>query len=127
VSRSIARGWATVDLERAVHELARFLRPGAAFEPVTRSAILGARCARGRAASTASWIVVLEPDIEGLLAGFLARHGEGWAATWLSEEATGPSATQGRGPGPLGPERLEPGAPRWGPYRLRVSPATIEP
>jgi hypothetical protein len=126
VSRSIARGWATVDLDRAVLELASLLRPGAAFEPVARTAILGARCARGPAVSATTWIVVLEPDTEGLVAGFLARHGEGWAATWFGEEATALPATLGRSPGPLGPERLEPGAPRWGPYRLRVSPATIE-
>jgi hypothetical protein len=126
VSRWIARGWATVDLARAELELAPLLQPGVAFEPVARSAILGARCFRGPAASTASWIVVLEPDTEGLLAGYLARHGEGWAATWLGEKATGPPETSGRSPGPLGPERLESGAPRWGPYRLRVSPATIE-
>jgi hypothetical protein len=114
-----------VELERAVHELAPLLRPGAAFEPVPRSALLGARCARGPAASATSWVVVLEPDTEGLLAGFLARHGEGWAATWRSEDSTDP-ATSAHSPGPFGPESLEPGARRWGPYRFRVSPATIE-
>ena len=118
-----------MELERAERELARLLRPGSAFEPVARSAILGARCVRGPADSATPWILLLEPDSEGLLAGFLARHGEGWAATWLDEEVTGPPSTQRHSPGPLGPERLErlePGASRWGPYRLRVSPATIE-
>jgi hypothetical protein len=128
VSREIARGWATVDTERAVRELAGLLRAGAAFESVSRSEVLGARCVRGRSASAPSWIVLLEPDTEGRVAGFLARHGEGWAATWVAEddEAAGPSARPSRSPGPLGPEMLEPEGQRWGPYRLRVTAATIE-
>ena len=29
-------------------------------------------------------IVLLEPSTEGRLAATLARHGEGWCATWLA-------------------------------------------
>jgi hypothetical protein len=130
VSETIGRGWATVDIDRAVRELAGLLRTGAAFEPVRRSPVLGARCVRGPTASAASWIVVLEPDTEGRLAGFLARNGEGWAATWLADDDLGePAAPRARSegtPGPLGQEMLEPNGPRWGPYRLRVTAATIE-
>jgi hypothetical protein len=129
VSREIARGWATVDTERAVRELTGLLRTGSAFESAPRSAVLGARCLLAPAATAPSWIVVLEPDTEGRVAAFLARHGEGWAATWLdeAEESADPPARPKGGPGPLGPETLERGGPRWGPYRLRVSAATIEP
>jgi hypothetical protein len=127
VSRAIARGWATVDTDRAVRELASLLRTGAAFEPAPRSVVLGARCLRGPAAATGSWIVVLEPDTEGRVAGFLARHGEGWAATWLAEDDTGGQGARSKdSSGPFGQEMLEPGGPRWGPYRLHVLAATIE-
>jgi hypothetical protein len=84
------------------------------------------------------WIVLLEPDTEGPISGFLARHGEGWAATWLAVEATAAlsadeaadeavDSSSGGAPGPLGPETLEPGTPRFGPFRLRAAAATIEP
>ena len=132
LSRPLARGWATVEIERAAVELAGRLRPGAAFEPVARSAALGARCVRGVAIEEVEWIVLLEPDTEGRLAGYLARHGEGWAATWLAADdgvdGVAISAVRnGTSPGPFGPEWLEVDEPRAGPFRLRVSPATIEP
>lgn len=130
MTRSIARGWATVDLDRAARELADLLRAGAVFEPVARSGVLGASCRRGIAADGSHSILVLEPDTEGRLAAFLARHGEGWAATWLADDAGDSgigSATPAPSPGPLGPESLEPGGPPAGPFRLRVQPATIEP
>jgi hypothetical protein len=129
VSRPLARGWATVEIDRAAVELADRLRPGAAFEPVERSAALGARCVRGAAVEDVEWIVLLEPDTEGRLAGYLARHGEGWAATWLAaDEGDDRSAARGgMTPGPFGREWLEVDEPRAGPFRLRVSPATIEP
>ena len=131
MSRAIARGWATVEIDRAVRELSGLLRTAAAFEPVARSAVLGASCVRGPAtlsdASTPLWIVVLEPDTEGRVAAFLARHGEGWAVAWLADDAVQPRAPSAGSPGPFGLETLEPGGPPRGPYRLRVSAATIEP
>ena len=66
---------------------------------------------------------LLEPDTEGRLAGFLARHGEGWAATWRD---VGERALLGSRPGPLGPESLESGQPMGGPLRLVTTAATIE-
>lgn len=119
----IGRGWATVELERAAVELAGDLLRGSSFVPAARSDALGARCLRGRAGDGTSWIVLLEPDTEGPISGFLARHGEGWAATWI-EAAPADRMT----PGPLGEEALDTttAASRWGPFRLRAVPATID-
>ncbi|HEX2469121.1 MAG TPA: hypothetical protein VHK05_00910 [Candidatus Limnocylindrales bacterium] len=131
MNRVVGRGWATVELERAASELAGSLAPDTLFEAAPRSAILGARCLRGRAGHDfeendggADWIVLLEPDTEGRLAAFLARSGEGWAATWTM--TTSPKGTNGA-PGPLGEERLDHTRRAAGPYRLLLSAATIEP
>ena len=130
MSRVVGRGWATVELERAASELAGRLAPDALFEAAPRSAILGARCLRGRARhdagdgeGAADWIVLLEPDTEGRLAAFLARSGEGWAATWTVP--TSGQRTRGA-PGPLGEERLTDALGVGGPYRLLLSAATID-
>ena len=122
--RIVGRGWATVDSERAAAELSDLVGDGG-FDIVERSAWLGASCRRARAldATDGEWIVLLEPDTEGRLAGFLARHGEGWAATW---EDVGEAAFAGSRPGPLGPETLEADQPMSGPFRLTVTAATIE-
>jgi hypothetical protein len=121
----VARGWATVDLERAAGELAATLAASSTFEVAAASTLLGARCVRGTAADGRGLIVLLEPDREGRIAAFLARHGEGWAATWLAEPVSPEEAARGAAlPGPLGTERLEPGPVR-GPFRLLVRPATI--
>jgi hypothetical protein len=125
---TVARGWATVELDRAAAELGRSLAAGTSFEPAETSTALGARCLRGALADGGGWIVLLEPETEGRIAAFLARHGEGWAATWLDADDASddgrPRATDVATPGPFGPERLEPGSP-WGPFRLQVAPATI--
>jgi hypothetical protein len=116
----VARGWATVELGRAAIERLGDLALGERFRAAERSAVLGATCLRGRSADGRGWIVLLEPDTEGPLSAYLARHGEGWAATW--------HATMGGArirPGPCGPEALEPGGPRYGPFRLRAAAATI--
>jgi len=128
VSRVLARGWATVELDRAETEL-HGLVGGAGFQEVERCSWLGARCRRARAipseAVAGEWIVLLEADAEGRLAAFLARHGEGWAATWAIEAGAHP--TRDPKPGPLGPEILVPGLPKSGPFRLLVTAATIDP
>ncbi len=132
----MARGWATVELERAAAALTGLLTPGAVFEEASRSAILGARClrsrARGAAASDgvvddADWIVLLEPDTEGRLAGHLARFGEGWAVTWTVGDGDGDRRRHGFTPGPLGEERLAEGRDIGGPFRLLLPAATIDP
>ena len=125
MTRPIGRGWATVDLERAERELRDLPAPGSTFEDAPRSSVLGARCRRARGPSD-KWIVILEPDAEGRIAGFLARHGEGWAATWEpGEEATMAPIGRPRA-GPLGPEILAADQPTTGPYWLIVTPATID-
>ena len=72
-------------------------------------------------------VVLLEPDTEGRLAGCLARHGEGWAATWSTRRPT-QRRTGRSGTGPLGRERLaDREAAGRGPFRLLLPAATIEP
>ena len=128
MSRVVGRGWATVDLARAEAELLDRARVGD-FEDAERSSWLGARCRRARVidaeTSDGGWIVVLEPDSEGRLAAFLARHGEGWAVTWSTDEAADTISVPRAGP--LGPEVLGPGQPTSGPFRLLQPAATIEP
>ena len=135
--RPIAVGWATVELDRAAGELASLLVPGSAFEPVGPSVVLGARCRLGRAgaAAPAPFVILMEPSTEGPLASALARHGEGWCATWTSgaDEGTtiaGPEPRELLAPttsGPFGAERLVRDGPRSGPFRLVVDAATIAP
>ena len=136
MTRNVGRGWATVDLERAAADLADSLAPGAAFQEAARSAILGARCLRGRARqgdardqdedADADWIVILEPDTEGRLAGYLARFGEGWAASWAVADDHAERLRLRIAPGPLGEERLAQGGAAGGPFRLLLSAATID-
>ncbi len=126
----LAVGWATVDLDRAARELAVALRPGDRFAPAPDCAILGARCRVGRArdasAAGAPVLILLEPSTEGRLAATLARHGEGWCATWGPDEDADEDPAPNLLPGPLGPERLLAGGSVFGPHRLLVRAATIE-
>jgi hypothetical protein len=147
----IAIGWATVELDRAVAELAAALdlQP-AAFDPAPRSAVLGCACLVVRGVlSGGTSLAVLEPDTEGRLAGSLARLGEGPAAVWLQpasaagEDTETPQrdgvadAAPGRvdavlraagfavaaeRSGPFGLERLIADGAIQGPYRLLVRP-----
>jgi hypothetical protein len=133
---TIGRGWATVDLERAERDVPQVLGTKLRFVEATRSALLGARCRRAEAPD-GEWIVLLEADTEGRLAGFLARHGEGWAATWerhstRDRRPTGASGEAGAQrslglAGPLGLELLRRDRPVRGPFRLVLMAATIEP
>lgn len=144
LARPVAFGWATVDLERATAELAASLDlpPGnEVFRPAHRSAALGAACrvAPGVLPDGGS-LVVLEPDTEGLLAGSLARLGEGPVAAWLAVDTPAAAAETLSGAGlalsterdgPFGVERLVVGSPGLAPgrYRLLVvrSAGTIHP
>jgi len=134
---TVAIGWATVELERAVGELAEALGiPAARFVPAAVSEVLGARCLVADAVLPGgSALVVLEPATEGRLAATLARFGEGPAAIWLAARdepgadgvapGGGPPMTSGR-LGPLGVERLILGGQIHGPHRLLVGlPGTI--
>jgi hypothetical protein len=129
-------GWATVELERAARELRA--TPAARWDAAPRDVLLGARCWRlvaeepgGRA------IVLLEPDTEGRLAAALARFGEGVAVIYLAAAGPDPIPTgqgghaggdasgdpAGSAGGPLGPARLVPGRPAWGPHVVLLDPA----
>ncbi len=114
----LAIGWATVDIERTLADLAA-VEPGAASEPVLDvEPALGARAARLRADSIE--IVILEPITEGRLAAFLARHGEGMAVRYV-EDGSGQigELTVRTALGRMG--RLEAG-PRDGPFVIIVEP-----
>jgi len=104
-------GWATVDRERAQHDLDALLAadPHApALGPWTsmdRDPALGARAyARAsREELSSPTLVVLEPDTEGRLAAYLVRFGEGVGVVYVGE-------------GVPRPGRVEPGGPAWGPH-----------
>ncbi|MEO6207565.1 MAG: hypothetical protein ABIP77_06390 [Candidatus Limnocylindrales bacterium] len=141
----LAVGWATVELDRAEQELAYVLLPGTSFQPGPSSEHLGARCRLGWVAPAfvgelAAIVVLLEASTEGRLAATLARHGEGWCATWeatwknpweAGADETAEAASRGRlsdsRSGPLGLERLHLGGRVSRPHRLAVEAATIEP
>jgi hypothetical protein len=127
-------GWATVERERALGELATELGIApAAFLEAPSSAALGARCLVARGALGGGLaVVILEPSTEGRLAGRLARHDEGPAVIWHgatnTTHAGDPRAPST--PGPFGPERPLASIPRR-PDLLRfvvdLPPGTIQP
>ena len=130
-SRPVAVGWATVELDRAAAELAGFLGLAPdAFVPEGDSVVLGARCrvATGVLPDGLS-LAILEPIAEGRLAGRLARLGEGPVAVWSPPEPGLAAGRAGGQAGPFGRERLAPGGPVQGPYRLLIldAPGTIPP
>jgi hypothetical protein len=124
---ALAVGWATVELDRAARDLSDLLRPGEVFHDAPSSEALGARCRVGSGAADGGVrIVLLEPETEGRLSATLARHGEGWVATWAAAPAPVPRLSGARG-GPFGTERLLLGGPVTGPHRLVVEAVPSEP
>jgi len=136
-ARTVAVGWATVELDRAVVELGDALRvPPASFAVAGASHSLGASClvAAGVLPGGVA-LVVLEPNTEGRLAATLARNDEGPAAAWLAVERLADAVTPLRGvgtslaaaeAGPFGPECLILDGAIRGPYRLLIErPGTI--
>jgi hypothetical protein len=131
-----AVGWATVDLERAMAELAERLAGHPTFIAAADDVLMGARCRVAHPAAPLAW-VVLEPTTEGRLAAFLARHGEGLAVGWLSLAAPNPALTLlPSTPTALGAGRLVHGGDRFGPHLVILepgwwprynTPATIDP
>ena len=133
----VAVGWATVELDRAVAELAAALQiPSARFVDAPGSVSLGARClVAGRVLRAGVSLALLEPETEARLAATLARHDEGPVALWLAVgDLTAAAATLHRAGrpisqpqvGPFGPERLLLDGPIHGPHRLLVErPGTI--
>ena len=125
-------GWATVDLDRGLTELATALGiVPEAFLEAPSSVALGARClvSRGGLGDDVA-VIVLEPSTEGRLAGRLARHDEGPAVIWHGAAGVShpgdPLAPAT--PGPLGPERPlspVPGRPDLLRFIVDVPPGTI--
>jgi peptidoglycan/xylan/chitin deacetylase (PgdA/CDA1 family) len=132
-SRLVAIGWATVELERAIAELARALgtEPGA-FRRAGGSVSLGSSCHVGAALLEGGIdLAVVEPSTEGRLAAHLARHGEGPTIAWFADLRSPGDTTAARDAGvdgPFGPERVLP-AYADGLLRLLVAapPGTIAP
>lgn len=110
--RVLGLGWATVELERAAHELARRLPESAPFNEAPADSLLGAACLAGAPVPLAGGpadpvrIVLLEPTTEGRLAASLARRGEGPAVLWLLDDDRPEMALSRPGDGPFGAERL---------------------
>jgi hypothetical protein len=126
-TRVLAVGWATVELERAVPQLAGILgTTDAAFVEVAGSTALGARClAAGGLLDDDVLLAVVEPSTEGRLAAALARWDEGPVVAWYAIAAE--SVAPGTGialPGPFGPEWVVRGDPLTGPHRLLVASET---
>jgi hypothetical protein len=129
--RSVALGWATVELDRAAIELGALLgRPPEAFVDTAPSSSLGARCRIAPdSLGPGVALVLLEPSTEGRLAASLARHGEGPMAVWLGVSTLSDAeailrraavAISAPDRGPLGLERLLLDGPIHGPHRLVV-------
>jgi hypothetical protein len=131
-------GWATVELDRAARELADAgVVPAtvASFEPARADPFLGAGSLVALS-EVGLRIVLLEPDTEGRLAAYLARHGEGVAVAYVRDGArwaAGGSPARAPAPerhgheaaathlidGPLGPQRPLAGG-RDGPWLILV-------
>lgn len=128
----VAIGWGTVELDRAISQLASALGVApAAFAAAPDSQALGAWCRvapHALAAFDGLTVVVLEPSTEGRLAATLARHDEGPCAVWLAAGSVPRDVTDvAPTDGPFGPEHLLDG-PRHGPHRLLLMrPGTIPP
>lgn len=86
----VGLGIATVDLERAAAELADL-----AFRQAPDEALVGARSLVALLPSGRT-LVLLEPDREGRLTAFLARHGEGLAVVYVIGRVVPHDARSGR-------------------------------
>jgi hypothetical protein len=104
-SAAAAVGWATVELERAVRELADLGIVDSLGRTVEQVVPLGASGRRAGASAFGVPLVVLEPITEGRLAATLARHGEGPCAIFIGSPERGPA-------------ELLPGGPTSGPHLL---------
>ena len=115
----VGLGWATVDTERTLADLAT-AREGAGERPLswsepTREAAVGASAVVARLDDVS--IVVLEPDTEARLAASLARFGERLCVVYV--DGLGPGGMLR--PTALGvPGRLRAHDHPWGPFVIAV-------
>lgn len=130
--RLVAIAWATVDLARTLEGL-EASSGVASSEVAARDVVLGGRASvLGRAGPA---IVVIEPDSEGRIAAYLARHGEGIGAVYVAVAARDGRPDVARrpsdrsvhaavGPTALGVDgRLRAPAGRWGPFVIELDAA----
>lgn len=128
--RTLARLWATVELERALADLAAEpTRIAAAVE----DPLLGARVVVVAADDGGPDIALAEPSTEGRLAAVLARRGEGPAGRYVvapfaleairDQAAAASVALSQPAVGPFGRSVLVLGGPPAGPSLILVDPA----
>jgi len=111
--RLVGIGWATVDIERTLADLAV-----AEARATDDDEFLGARAWRVDAGAIG--LLLLEPVTEGRLAAALARRGEGIAALYVASDAPLEGSLR---PTAVGvPGRLMPQDRPWGPFLIRVDP-----
>jgi hypothetical protein len=143
--RPWARGWATVELERAEREVSQaFAGHGSAVaSDAPDDDLLAARCRLLEFGRGSFRVILLEPSAEGRLAATLARFGEGFVALYVVVPDLDGLARAGsldlsrEGRGPAGRQRLVAGGPAWGAHLLLIGNgaatvgeprgATIEP
>ena len=121
-----ARGWATVELDRAEQEVSRaFARHGSAVvSDAPDDDLLEARCRLLDFGGGSFRVVLLEPSAEGRLAATLVRFGEGFVAHYVVvPDLDGFGAATGlelsrEGRGPFGRQRLVARGPAWGAHLL---------
>ncbi len=129
---TLARIWATVDLERALADLG--LDPARAAETI-EDPLLGARVLLIAGDPGGPAIALAEPSTEGRLAAALARHDEGPAGRYVlvpagldAVEARATAAGVRLSPpvaGPFGPSVLLVTGPLGGPSLILVDPAAV--
>jgi hypothetical protein len=108
-----AVAWATVDRDRALHEIAS---RWPALPGTTGPAVGDIR------------LVLVEPNTEGRMAASLARRGEGPVAAWVTAPPPAGVRLSSPAEGPFGRERLVLGGALDGPHVLLIDEAagTIE-
>lgn len=128
--RTLARLWATVELERALADLgAEPTRVAAASE----DPLLGARVVVVASDDGGPDVALAEPSTEGRLAAALVRHGEGPAGCYVvapfgletvrARAAAAGVQLSGTAVGPFGRSVLVLGGPPAGPSLILVDPA----
>ena len=124
--RPWARGWATVELDRAEREVSRaFAGHGSALvSDAPDDDLLEAHCRLIEFGGGSFRVILLEPSTEGRMAATLARFGEGFVALYVVVPDLDALASAGgldlsrEGRGPFGRQRLVAGGPVWGAHLL---------
>lgn len=108
ITRLLAVGVASIDVEETARGLGRPVREAAPDRALGARAVLVDDLP----------IVLLEPTTEGRLAAALARFGPSPVAVYLAAPGARPMAAGSAADGPFGPSTLLAGTPAWGPHLL---------